>query len=289
MIYITLPENFPSVPPRLRIDPNLNHSLADEQGTLHVHELKHWTGTSDIGKVIAFISHSFHKNPPQPKLVARNSTSSSLLNPSHNPHPMPPPMPTSYSEITLPPLPHAPNLLQEQESVVDLDSLKINPPKEIWEIPLVKQLTESQMKELINDENAMRDFAFQTAEGIRDMKNSSQEGLLDTASTNVKKTQEIDTMEIESKTLRAEVNELTQKFMELQEQQQKVLRNYAPPRLLVEFEKALNKIDEQCDEVRKKFQEKEMTEIQFVKSYTELRNMYHLLGAKKEKFASFYG
>jgi len=107
--------------------------------------------------------------------------------------------------------------------------------------------------------------------------------------SNLKKKQEIDVLQTDIKNLRDEVNKLTQKFKSLKDQQQKLLQNYAPPRLLAEFENALTKVDDQSSDLRKKFQEKEMTELQFVKAYTELRMLYHMLGTKKEKFAAFYG
>ncbi|ETO10038.1 hypothetical protein RFI_27338 [Reticulomyxa filosa] len=164
------------------------------------------------------------------------------------------------------------------------------------------------MKELLKDELAMQEFAFQTAAGIREMRNASEEALLTTA--------KVDVIITDTKKLREEVDELSQKFVALKEQQHKLMQvqkcvlrlsflsalffffffallgfaiiNYSPQRILEEFDNAMNKIDTQCDELKKKFAEKEVTEVQFVKGYAELRNLYHSLGTKKEKYAMFY-
>jgi len=91
------------------------------------------------------------------------------------------------------------------------------------------------------------------------------------------------------KILRDEVNVLNHKLESLKEEHHKLMNNYAPRMILAELEKEMTKIDSQCDELRRKFKEKEINDVQFSKAFTELRYSYHILGTKKEKFAQFYG
>jgi len=282
-LYISLPENFPGIPPRLRIDSNLQHSFADESGNIqNMSELKYWTQTSDVGRLVNSIISNFQNNPPvvKPNYGQNpNSSSSSLSNMKPNYG-----MGNMSNDQMISPSPS----FHQQEQTIDLENITLSPPKDIWEIPSTKKLTETAMKNMLDDESELQDFTMEAAAGIREMKTAAHDGLIATAKSNLKKKEEIATVETEIKKLRSDVDQLTKKFFGLKEQQQKLIQTYAPPRLLQEFENALSKIDEQCDQIRQKFKDKELTEPQFMKAYTELRLLFHLLGAKKEKFASLY-
>jgi len=183
-IFITLPAQFPSAPPILYIDPNFQHPYADDNGNIKkLPEIQRWTQKSDLGQLLVLVVRNFIANPPMPKNVYHQccgAGGTGVPQPSNNPvtYSRPPPMYVPNPQVVTQRVSTA---LPVTDNTLDLEHIKFSIPQNIWELPLLKDVSEEKMKELLKDETAMHDFAFELGIGPREVKISSQDALLQTA------------------------------------------------------------------------------------------------------------
>merc|ERR1712113_667829 len=100
---------------------------------------------------------------------------------------------------------------------------------------------------------------------------------------NLAKKEEILNTDKEVQALKREIDELSTKYSNLKNRQDKELKKFSKQRLNKELNRKIEASDEKTNEIKDKFDEGDLPPVGFIKKYVRERTYYHQLSIKKEK------
>eukprot|EP01083_Nonionella_stella_P030926 84756_1 len=149
-------------------------------------------------------------------------------------------------------------------------------------------LNEEEIKELLDNPQLIQHFAYDISSTLREMREHQQSEIMRIAHQNLNKKEEIDLSIQNNQEVRNDVDELTAIHDSLQDKEQQVLQKYGKDKINAAFNKAMDALNNECDSLKQKYENDEVSLIAFIKQFTENKRMYHLLCIKQEKYNEFY-
>mmetsp|Transcript_41340 Transcript_41340/g.68009 ORF Transcript_41340/g.68009 Transcript_41340/m.68009 type:complete len:334 (+) Transcript_41340:1443-2444(+) len=266
-LYVLLDEQFPDVAPRLYCESKYSHPNLDNNGNLiGVNGVSPWSAhnADNLGGIIASAVQKFVACPPTLKAQRASYVPVAAVASTKPP-------PPSYQEH---------QQLKKQASVLDMSTIQISVPKHIDNLD---KLSPQEIDELVDNDGAIEQFAYDVASGLREMRQSQQSEVLRIARNNVSKKEELSTTDEEIQKLREEIATLTSLYSDLQQRHEKQLQKFSKQRLNQELEKEIAASESKTKALREQFDEADIAPVPFIKKYVKERTNYHLLHIKKEK------
>jgi ubiquitin-protein ligase len=299
---ITLPPQFPVIPPVFRVSPHITHPWVDANGLIVGHKKlgENWNQHVSLANVANEIITELKSNkpsiPPQQSYTGYNSLGRM---PSTNPYyynrPVPPPRPTpsmamppyqGYQNLGMnmppgvPPVPqsyvnntNSPNNNTNNNSDVDLYDLE--------------SLSLDELKEILNNDSKRKEY-INGKDKIKEMYNVKEEMSLSNKNLAEKILATKDDFEKLKSDLRQQqtiLKEEKEKFESLMNEQNKYIHNYTPSQLHSTLQQATAKADEDSEEIANDFLMGMTNADEFLKKYRKSRKLYHLRAEKMELFS----
>jgi len=270
-VRITLPRDFPRVPPQLQVFPAVQHRLIDTQMNVLVqaHEnLLRWSIHASLGKTVYEIVQKFMQDPPQ--VILQNTIPT-----------QPVPQNFSYGQ---------PNSnTQSTQQVVSPSLGQTHTPLPVLpsSFPELDSKSPSELAQLLNDENEFKKFfdtlsQVQTLRKVRDDLRINNEEL---AKKNLAKEAEIERVKRDLTSRYQEINEKQSSFKQKAQRQQEVMQQFSTVALINQLSGAAAEAESASDAIANQFLSGEIDQKTFVKDFMEKRKLYHLRAAKKESLS----
>ena len=225
-IIISLNEDFPDSAPILRTDQKYSHNLIDNNGNIvGLIDLIKWNMHSDLSAVVNKCVHTFVAQPPSIKMSQQIHSHPpgqqyGMINnninkapPSYQQHLS---MQQSSNNIN-----NINNNKNNNNNEFDIGAMKLSIPNNIEQL---NNLSIEQLNELNNEPKLLKEFAYQVASGVREMRQSTQNAVLNIANDNIQKHQKISKQKQDNDTIRTDIDTLTQLYDNLKKRQNKVLQ-----------------------------------------------------------------
>lgn len=278
-LFIDLSQQFPQQPPKLYLK-NQRHMLCDTYGNVIITKILlsgKWDPSRDtleslVKKVVHQMTASPPYHPPQQNRYNQNNFNNNNFNNNNFSN-------FNQNQNQNRNLSNPQNFNRQESS----DELTISVPNNIFELPKIKDLTEDEMEQLLNDTDGLKDVAYLASENYREMKNSTASGVLQEAQMNIKKKEEIDKLVESNEKIREEVETLQQIFKKLVEKHGSLSSKFSDEKVIRQLEDEMDKTDKEVEDLREKFEEEEISHVKFIKQYHAIRTRYHLLNVKRER------
>lgn len=258
---LSLTDNFPESAPHMRTDGRYSHPWLDLSGNIiGCQGIARWNASSDLGRSVLECVQQFVASPPTLSV-----------------HVQPP----SYQEHV-----HVSQHVKKQVSNLDMSSITLSIPKII---PQLEAKTDAELADMCNNPQLIRDFAFEVACTLREMKKQSQEEILRIARQNLSAKADIVQNEIECRVLESEIAAALQVFSNLELQQQRLMQKFSKERINQEIDRELEKLEAECESIKDSLDQKNIPPVTFCKEYRKVRQNLHCVSIKKEKFNALYG
>ncbi|XP_010509448.1 PREDICTED: vacuolar protein-sorting-associated protein 37 homolog 2 [Camelina sativa] len=154
----------------------------------------------------------------------------------------------------------------------------VSPGETAGIVAILKDKSVDELKNLLSDKNAYQQFLYSLDQVA--IQNNIREELrketLHLARENLEKEPEIVELRNQCRIIRtSELATAQEKLNELENQREEILKFYSPGSLLHRLQDAMNKVDEESEELQHKFMEKDIDTAVFVQKYKKLRSKYH--------------
>jgi len=263
-IRITIGANFPNSPPDLVVFPQVTHPLIDSSMRIRPEassKLAEWHVHQNLGKTMYSIVQKLMTDPP--KLGAPEPGASNPMPIRKDSHGSQPHLVAAGS-----------NSAREMRSSASSSSSVSIPPIPD-EFPELSAMKPAQLGELLNDDAAFKLFlnnidSVKTMRSLRDDLRIGQSGG-DTSDLD----QELATLEADLSNKKKQLN------LKLQ-QQEKMMEKLQVSNLVDALAKLAAEIEEESDQVSRKFLDSDIDLKAFLDEFTPKRHLFHLRSAKKE-------
>ncbi|KFK36134.1 hypothetical protein AALP_AA4G081900 [Arabis alpina] len=154
----------------------------------------------------------------------------------------------------------------------------VSPGEAAGIIAFLKDKSVDELRKLLSDKDAYQQFLHSLDQVT--IQNNIREELrketLNLARENLEKEPQIVELRNQCRIIRTtELATAQEKLNELENQREEILKFYSPGSLLHRLKDAMNKVDEESEELQQKFMEKEIDTAAFVQKYKKLRSTYH--------------
>ncbi|VVB02359.1 unnamed protein product [Arabis nemorensis] len=154
----------------------------------------------------------------------------------------------------------------------------VSPGEAAGIIAYLKDKSVDELRKLLSDKDAYQQFLHSLDQVT--IQNNIREELrketLNLARENLEKEPQIVELRNQCRIIRTtELATAQEKLNELENQREEILKFYSPGSLLHRLQDAMNKVDEESEELQQKFMEKEIDTTAFVQKYKKLRSTYH--------------
>uniref|UniRef100_A0A1J3FUR5 Vacuolar protein-sorting-associated protein 37-like protein 2 n=2 Tax=Noccaea caerulescens TaxID=107243 RepID=A0A1J3FUR5_NOCCA len=154
----------------------------------------------------------------------------------------------------------------------------VSPGEAAGIIAFLKDKSVDELRKLLSDKDAYQQFLY-SLEQVSIQNNIREELRKETlhlARENLEKEPQIVELRNQCRIIRtSELATAQEKLNELENQREEILKFYSPASLLHGLQDAMNKADEESEELQQKFMEKEIETAVFVQKYKKLRSKYH--------------
>ncbi|EFH57719.1 predicted protein [Arabidopsis lyrata subsp. lyrata] len=154
----------------------------------------------------------------------------------------------------------------------------VSPGEAAGIIAILKDKSVDELRKLLSDKNAYQQFLHSLDQVT--IQNNIREELrketLHLARENLEKEPQIVELRNQCRIIRtSELATAQEKLNELENQREEILKFYSPGSLLHRLQDAMNKVDEESEELQQKLMEKDIDTAAFVQKYKKLRSKYH--------------
>ena len=263
---ILIIEKFPEIAPRLYCEPKYSHPWLDTNGNIvGIDELNRWSQQySDLGRIVQSAVMQFTASPPTLKQqqhgakVSNNAYKPVATLPAAKP---PPPSYQKHQE------------LKKQESMLDMRSIKFSIPQNIDKLD---ELSTEQIDEMVKEPKLIEEFAYSVASGLREMRESQQNEILNCKIIYLKNKTRCRCSKIEK-----EIDNLSTVYSQLKQRQDKELQKFSKQRLNAELKSEIEKSDQATNDLKEKFDEGDLAPLLLLKNI--LKNVKIIMYCKSKK------
>ncbi|EOA26417.1 hypothetical protein CARUB_v10024035mg [Capsella rubella] len=154
----------------------------------------------------------------------------------------------------------------------------VSPGESAGIIAILKDKSVDELNNLLSDKNAYEQF-LHSLDQVSIQNNISKELRKETlhlARGNLEKEPQIVELRNQCRIIRtSELATAQERLNELEDQREEILKFYSPGSILHRLQDAMNKVDEESEELQHKFMEKDIDTAAFVQKYKKLRSNYH--------------
>jgi len=312
---ITLPPQFPTIPPVFRISPQITHPWVDTNGVIIGHKKlgANWNQHVQLANVTNEIIAELQSNKPsipQQQTYQYNSLGRLSSNTSYYYNRPPPPIPApsvaippyqGYQNLNVPPGPvpgvpgipgipgvpgvPGPNYTNPLNNP-SLNNANVN--KGDVDLNDLDTLSLEELKDILNNESKRKEY-INGRDKIKEMYNVKEEMSLSNKNLAEKNLSYKDNFEKLRSDLKEHQNTLKsekEKFEFLMKEQSKYVSNFTPNQLHSSLQQAVAKADEDSEEIANDFLMGMINADEFLKKYRKSRKLYHLRAEKMELFSS---
>jgi len=313
---ITLPPQFPTVPPVFRISPQISHPWVDSNGVIIGHKKigANWNQHVSLATVTNEIIVELKSNKPsipqqqQQQTYSYNSLGRITSNPAYYYNRPPPPIPApsismpsyqGYQGMNVPPGPvpgipgipgvsgvSGPSYINSSLSNPSLNSTNNN--KGGVDLSDLDSLSSEELKEILNNENKRRKY-INEKEKIKEMHSVKEEMSLSNknlAEKNLSYKENFEKLISDLKNEQDNLRSEKEKFESLMKEQSKYVSNFTPSQLHSSLQQAAANADKDSEEVANDFLMGMINADDFLKKYRKSRKLYHLRAEKLELFSN---
>eukprot|EP00045_Choanoeca_perplexa_P000228 m.13446 g.13446 ORF g.13446 m.13446 type:complete len:364 (+) comp10158_c0_seq1:174-1265(+) len=302
-LVIQLPLNFPSIPPRVTLEPSLSHPWVDSQGNIiGSSSLNKWTIHSNLGQTVSDIVTHLVRNPPE---IGRPSPSSHR--PRHNPYASNPTQSyasASYTTSTTtsgsfsgyrppPPAPASSTTptpaASGRPAASSSDEYGAHTMPELSVDVVRERLKDMDLEELqqLNDDPAKQLEFFETSPYVnlvRDLEQSHRNEAERLARTNLEHEPALERLRNELIELSERLGELEKKLQLKQQRYSELSSQHQPAALHTQLRIKISEADEASEDVVSQFRNGDLNATEFLKQFQAQRKLYHVRKLKEERF-----
>jgi len=257
---VTLPEQFPYVPPVLQLNPAVPISCLDSRGVViaSAHDkLRNWSVQYSLGKlVLDIVNGPLLRAPVNPQFGGGANV------PHSGPGSLHPPA----------------SRRQEQEVDVPIPPIPAS-------FPELDHKSADELRLLLEDDDAFEVFIqdLDFVKTLVKLRNDIRDNNAELAQKNLSREQEVKDLRNDVDGKKSQLESLKNVLNEKVELQRQMMAKYSPAILLQRLQEAAQEIDQDSERTSKQFLEGEMNHKVFLDTYMEQRVLYHLRSAKLEQ------
>eukprot|EP00457_Paulinella_chromatophora_P009476 gb/GEZN01009543.1/.p1 GENE.gb/GEZN01009543.1/~~gb/GEZN01009543.1/.p1 ORF type:complete len:392 (-),score=50.05 gb/GEZN01009543.1/:100-1275(-) len=303
---IVLGPQFPEEAPQILVPTPVIHPWVDRNYNVVGHpSLQQWTPRNDLGRIAKEIFQEFFQNPPTPHISASVQA------------PTPSPLPAITAVPVRPsPSPDGPSLSRKVSN-------RVQPPQIPAKFDELQALSETELEQLANDEDYLKDFALslKSTKDLLLVRDDLYLNVKQTAENNLAREPEVIKLQEEVVALRSQAAESQNTLDALRLRQQIAAERYSPENVLHLLKLAIDKAEHEADQLRESYKDqsedensdgdaaaesdsedgedggsskkkkkktKKLTPMQFASQYVKLRKVVHELSAKRERLKEDY-